>query len=55
MNKQTLRSKYMADLRSAIGLIEALASQQAMSDNWYIIPLTYLKASLKQLENEDHS
>jgi len=52
MSKQDLRSKYIADLRSAIDLIEGLADQQAMSDNWYIIPLGYLKASLKELEKD---
>lgn len=52
MSKESLKSKYIADLRSAIDLIEGLADQQAMSDNWYIPHLNVLKASLKELEND---
>ena len=31
-------------LREAIGVIEGLADQQAMQDDWYLDPVAYFKA-----------
>lgn len=51
-SKQDLRSKYKADLRSAIDLIEGLADQQAMTDNSYLPSLFLLKVHLEELEKQ---
>ena len=35
---------YAAALREAVAIIDGLADQQAMQDDWYVTQLTYLRA-----------